>query len=78
MFDVRKHLLVELFAQAREGRHEFFRKGILGFQVCGHGRILLIAKPGVVVRENNAMQSRFGVGYGGDVGIWELALGHQV
>jgi hypothetical protein len=24
------------------------------------------------------MQSRFGVGYGGDVGIWELALGHQV
>src|ERR1035438_1029563 len=56
LLHVRKHFLVEFLAQAGQRLHHGLGVGVFGGQVCGDFRILLVAKPGVVVGEDNAVQ----------------------
>ena len=69
--------MVKLFAQRGERRHELFRVSVLGFQVRGHRGILLVAKPGIVVSEDDSVQSRLGVDDGRNRRLQEFAFGHQ-
>jgi len=58
-----QHLLVKLFAQASKRRHHRLSIGILGLQICGHIWIVLVPQPGVVVRKQHSVHSRFGVNF---------------
>ena len=55
LLDVREHLLVEVLAQAVERRHDGFGVGVFGVEISGDFRIFLVAQPGVIVREDDAV-----------------------
>jgi hypothetical protein len=57
---MREHFLVELFTETGEGGHHRFGVCVLGFEVGGDFWILLVAEPGVVVDEGNAVQGGLG------------------
>ena len=56
LLDVAEHLVVELVAEAGERGHDGFGVGVFGFKVGGDFGILLVAEPGVVVGEGDAVQ----------------------
>jgi hypothetical protein len=52
---VREHLCVKLFAEAGERGHYGLCVGIFGLEVGGDLGIFLLAQPGVVVGERDAV-----------------------
>jgi hypothetical protein len=66
LLHMREHFLVELFAKTGERGHHGFGVGVLGFEVRGDLRVLLVAEPGVVVDEDGAVERGFSVLLAGD------------
>ena len=56
LLHVGEHLLVELIAQAGERGHHGLGVGVFGFEIGGDLGILLVAQPGVVVGEGDAVE----------------------
>ena len=68
LLDVAEHLLVELVAQVGEGRHDGVGVGVFGIEVGGDVGVFLVAQPGVVVGEGDAVEGGFFVVLAGDGG----------
>jgi hypothetical protein len=66
LLHVREHLLVKAVTQAVERLHDRLGVGVFGLQVGGHLGVVLVAKPGVVVGQNCAVQSGLFVVLAGD------------
>ena len=71
-----EHLVVELVAQGSEVGGDGFGVGVFGVEIGGDFGIFLVAKPGVVVDEGDAVEGGFFVVFAGDGGSGERAFGH--
>ena len=71
--------LVELVAEGGEGRHDGVGVGVFGIEVGGDFGVLLVAEPGVVVGEGDAVEAGFRCGpcgrWGAGVdGFWLISF----
>ena len=68
LLDVAEHLVVELVAQGGEVGGDGFGVGVFGVEVGGDFGVFLVAEPGVVVGEGDAVEDGFLVVFAGDGG----------
>ena len=64
-----EHFAVQFVPQTGQRSHHGFRVGVLGFEIGGDVGIFLVAQPGVVVDEGDAMHRGFFVVLAGDRGL---------